>query len=463
MSSGRMSPTKPPPPKPLINSFATPLPLGNEPNFVLFNQANPAIQKSEYKTLKTPQCVLSYVSKIESICTALGTSINNFSERHFEVKEIGDGNLNLVYIVTNTQSKKSVVVKQALPYLRCIGERFPLAKERMHYEILGLREFAKLVPEHVPKIYFADAEMCLMAMEYLDKHVVMRKEMIEGISHPLFADHISTILSKTLFYTSPLFLSSEKRNNLILKFNSNPLRKLTEDFVFTFPYMQHETNNIKPLLKEDAVKIWRDTEFKLAVLNLKELFITDTSTLVHADLHSGSIMLNQDETYVIDFEFAYMGPYGADTGFLLANLLMSWIASLFRGQSNEYSQDLFKMIKTFYRQFEEKFLVLWDTHVASKQSSSLLHSGFLSPEALIVKQKQFMQKIWMQTLGFAGCEMFRRQLGFAGVEDLRGIEDSQSAANAARMALGVGTHLIKNYEKIKTLDEIFALVKEKLL
>lgn len=41
-------------------------------------------------------------------------------------EEIGDGNLNLVFKIYDNRGKSRVVVKQALPYVRCVGESWPL-------------------------------------------------------------------------------------------------------------------------------------------------------------------------------------------------------------------------------------------------------------------------------------------------------------------------------------------------
>ena len=44
-----------------------------------------------------------------------------------EAREVGDGNLNQVFVIENlTDRAQSVVVKQALPYLRVAGESWPL-------------------------------------------------------------------------------------------------------------------------------------------------------------------------------------------------------------------------------------------------------------------------------------------------------------------------------------------------
>ncbi len=50
-----------------------------------------------------------------------------------DISEIGDGNLNFVYIVKN--GEKSIIIKQAVPFLRCVGEEYPLSRIRMSFEI----------------------------------------------------------------------------------------------------------------------------------------------------------------------------------------------------------------------------------------------------------------------------------------------------------------------------------------
>ena len=41
----------------------------------------------------------------------------------WEVKEVGDGNLNLVFVVKSPSG--AVIVKQALPYVRLVGDSWP--------------------------------------------------------------------------------------------------------------------------------------------------------------------------------------------------------------------------------------------------------------------------------------------------------------------------------------------------
>ena len=48
------------------------------------------------------------------------------------MREVGDGNLNLVFIVEGPAG--GVCVKQALPYVRAAGESWPMPLERAFFE-----------------------------------------------------------------------------------------------------------------------------------------------------------------------------------------------------------------------------------------------------------------------------------------------------------------------------------------
>ena len=53
---------------------------------------------------------------------------SSFNE--LDIREIGDGNLNYVYLVKNKKKpNESVALKQAVPFLRIVGESWPLPKE----------------------------------------------------------------------------------------------------------------------------------------------------------------------------------------------------------------------------------------------------------------------------------------------------------------------------------------------
>lgn len=129
---------------------------------------------------------------------------------------MGDGNLNFVYKITNQkQPTETVVLKQAVPYLRCAGETWPLSKERMNFEIMALETHKELHPEGIPDIYHHDKEMSLVIMRNLNRHKILRGEMNQGKIFPQLADHISTFLARTIFRTSDWYLGSHDKKNLL--------------------------------------------------------------------------------------------------------------------------------------------------------------------------------------------------------------------------------------------------------
>jgi 5-methylthioribose kinase len=388
--------------------------------------------------------VCEYVSSIDTITQYLG-------QGKLIAEEIGDGNLNYVYIVKNISTDKSIILKQAVPYLRCVGEEFPLSKERMTYEIRALNEFAKITTNSVPTIYHADEEMSVVAMQYLDEHIILRKGLISSTEYPMFAEHMSSFLANSLFKTSSLYLQSKEKRELIGKFNSNTeLCKITEDFVFTFAFMEHETNNENAKNNDVARELFIDSEFKKSVLSLKYKFMNQTDALLHGDLHTGSIMANESDTYVIDPEFAFVGPFGFDVGALVGNLIASFVSHLVQDENESYRVWVLKSIKDILVMFEDKFLRLWSEH----RYSALRVDGFIDDYYFEDYQKEFMKNILKDTVGFAGCKLARRVFGIAGVEDIRGIEEEEIKASAEKLALDIARELVKGYQQVESVDDI---------
>ncbi len=403
----------------------------------------------EYKELDV-KSVISYLKNVDEV-------MDYFGGDDLEAKEIGDGNLNYVYLVSSISNpKKALIVKQAVPYLRCVGEEFALSRERMTFEIRALLKFKNIVSEFIPKIYHSSEEMSIVVMEYLDSHIILRDGLTSRAKYPNFSEHISTYLANTLFKTSSLCLDSTQKRELVDEFNSNTeLCKLTEDFVFTFAFMQNETNdeeNVKnnPLAK----KLFSDMEFKAKVLDLKYKFMTASDALIHGDLHTGSVMLNEKETFVIDPEFAFVGPFGFDIGALLANLVNNFVHHSIVTKDEEFKTYLLEMIKEILELFNEKFLKLWE----AQSDSALLIDAYIDANTVSRYRKKFLKEILRDSVGYAGCKMARRVFGVAGVAEIRGIEDKVLRSYAEDMALGIAREFLMKYESVESIDDILEII-----
>jgi 5-methylthioribose kinase len=403
----------------------------------------------EYKELDV-NSVLDYLKDIKDV-------MSYFNGDDLLVDEIGDGNLNYVYKISSLQNPElALILKQAVPYLRCVGEEFPLSRSRMTYEIRALQNFYTIFVNFIPKIYHSSEDMSLVVMEFLDNHIIMRKGLIEKTEFKNFSEHISTYLSATLFYTSSLSLESSAKRALIDKFNGNTeLCKLSEDLVFSFAFMNHETNdneNVKNNLL--AEKLFSDTEFKERVLELKYKFMTQSDALLHGDLHTGSIMINEDETYVIDPEFAFVGPFGFDIGALLANLTHNYIYHSVVTKDKEFQAWLLKTIQEVLEKFNSKFLSYWQ----KAHNSALLVEGYLDDSELQNYKNKFMKNILRDSVGFAGCKMARRVFGVAGVEEIRGIEDKSLRFEAEEIVLKIAREFVVKYDKIDSVNDITEII-----
>lgn len=358
--------------------------------------------------------------------------------------EIGDGNLNLVFHIVEELKGKSIIIKQALPYAKVVGESWPLTLKRAKIEADALKIFGQIAPEYVPEVLFTDDVLAVTIMEDLSHLLIARTGFIKGESYPLIAKHLGEYLAKTLFYTSDYGLGPGVKKERVQQFINPELCKITEDLIFTDPFMDADTNEFEDSLRPAVEALWHDEELKFHVNVLKKSFLTEAEALLHGDLHTGSVFASNSETKVIDPEFAFYGPAGFDIGQVFANLLFQVIV-------NEEKRDLFiNHIETVWNVFEEQYTFLWNTE---NKEIAVKTSTFLNYQ---------ISKFFGDTLGFAGCELIRRTIGLAHVADLDGIEDEQTRITAKQKTIELGKILIKQRNEIKDLTSFIATIKERI-
>ncbi|WP_134699851.1 S-methyl-5-thioribose kinase [Ammoniphilus sp. YIM 78166] len=367
-------------------------------------------------------------------------------------REIGDGNLNLVFHIIDRVSGKSIIFKQALPYARVVGESWPLTLDRARIESEALIIQDEICPGSVPKVYHYDKELALTVMEDLSDHVIMRKGLIEGNLYPAFAEHIGSFLAKTLFFTSDYAMGFKEKKERVGQFINPELCKITEDLVFTDPYYDAETNNFNPLIRETVEGIWGNAELRREIGKLKYSFMTDAQALLHGDLHTGSIMVTEQSTKVIDPEFAYYGPMGFDIGAVIANLLLNYAAQEGlkenAAERGSFRAWLLGTATKVWNTFEEEFRRLYKENVKDPVFSA---PGFVD---------DVMAGLLKDTAGFAGCKMMRRVIGLAGVADLNSIQDEKVRAKAEIFALAIGQSLVMERQAVKRIEDVLEIVKK---
>lgn len=406
-----------------------------------------------------PQTVVDYLAGFKKIATTLGGKQSEWQSR-----EVGDGNLNLVFIIEGP--KGAVVVKQALPYVRLVGESWPLPLSRAHFEHLALVEEARWAPDFVPEIYAHDELMALTVMEYLSPHIILRKGLVRGITYPKMAGHLGKFLAQTLFHTSDLYLPAAEKKEKIAQFLTNTaMCKISEDLIFDEPYFNAPMNRNTKEIDDIALEFRRDTELKLAVQDMKWRFQNNAEALLHGDLHTGSVMVTENDTRAIDPEFAFYGPMGFDVGAVLANLFLAYFAQEGHekspGERQKYAKWILQQAETVWQNFADEFAALSAKRNPKNPGGDVLNPRLYddSPDLSANAYIQRMEKIWDDTLGFAGCKMIRRILGLAHVEDFEAIENTEIGARCERKALEFARELLVHREKFKTISDVTKAIK----
>ena len=381
------------------------------------------------------------------------------------VTEVGDGNLNLVFIVKDrTDPNRAVVVKQALPYLRVAGESWPLTRERMRFESQALHLYNDLCPGLAPKVYDDDADMSLIIMEYLGSHQVMRKPLVERKRFPRFVDHITTFLANILFHTSDFCLSGVEKKQMQSRFINAHLNKLQEDFVYTNPYMSSSENKWNPLIDKEVQAVRSDSAIKIEIAEMKEAYMTHAEALIHADLHTGSIMLNENDTRVIDPEFSYFGPMAYDVGALLQNIVLNYLSHFGhtedRAQREEYQEYLLSMIRDIWNEFARKFDALWRANPTGDLMPQRYWDYPGGKEAFSAYRGRTLLRLLREAAGHGGTKFLRRMMGIVNVWDIESVKDPVKRAVAEKAAIRIGCRWLLERRTVNSINDLTRVVEE---
>ncbi|WP_299620562.1 S-methyl-5-thioribose kinase [Pelagibius sp.] len=404
-----------------------------------------------------------YLAGLPAVAARLGGG-----ESDWQVREVGDGNLNLVFIVEGPAG--GVAVKQALPYVRLIGESWPLPLSRAHFEHMALTTEAKHAPGLVPEVLHYDETLALIVMELLQPHIIMRQGMIKAIRYPRFVEAITDFMARTLFFTSDLAQPAAEKKAAVAAFCGNSaLCKITEDLIFTEPYMIAENNRwTSPQLDGIARAFREDAALKVAISRLKVKFLSDTQALIHGDLHTGSVMVTQEDTRVIDPEFAFYGPMGFDIGAIIANLLINYFSQDGHATPEDPREDyqawVLETVEGVWTGFREKFLALWRQGVQSGGAGgdaypAPLFADGASAEALEAERAAYLDRLFADSLGFAAAKMTRRILGLAHNIDLEWIEDPDLRAACETRCLTLARDMMVNTATYTKIEDVTAAAR----
>ena len=251
---------------------------------------------------------------------------------------------------------------------------------------------------------------------------------------------------------------------MVGRFINPELCKITEDFVLTNPYEDHETNIYHDeVTQADKDYLQQDSQLKVAVAEMKYAFMNHSEALLHGDLHIGSIMANVEETYVIDPEFAFFGPIGFDVGAFIGNLFLAYYAHEVRQEilgrePFEYRNWILRTAEETWNQFQAKFEANWVAHEQDAPSSYWNY-----PEGQIgfaLQRQRFLHHIFEDTIGFAACKMMRRIYGLAKVADIAEIPDLKARLEVERNVMRMAKVMVQQRSAFRSIQELTALAQE---
>ncbi|MCT4595304.1 MAG: S-methyl-5-thioribose kinase [Anaeromicrobium sp.] len=363
-------------------------------------------------------------------------------------KEIGDGNLNYIFKIYSVNSEKSIIIKQSGPVAR-ISDEFKLSPDRNRIEYEILKSQSKLAPGLVPEVYNYDPIMNCTAMEDLSDHVIMRTEMINHKQFKQFAHDISTFMVNTLLLTTDVCMDHKAKKDQVKNFINPELCEISEDLVYTEPFTDVNNRNqvFGPNVQWVKDNLYSDEALKLETAKLKFEFMNNAQSLIHGDLHTGSIFIKEDSTKIIDPEFAFYGPMGYDVGNVIANLMFA-LANAHVLDNEKQKKWLEETIVDVIDLFKEKFLKLWDEKAIEYTAK---YKGF---------KEYYLDTVLRDTAAVAGLEGIRRIVGIAHVKDITIIEDEQKRVRAERLCMISGKNFIMRREELKTGRDFLNIMKE---
>lgn len=365
--------------------------------------------------------------------------------------EIGDGNINYVFRVSD-ENGKSIIVKQAGLETR-IKPDLSVSTDRGRIESEILKIQNSYAGGLVPEIYLYDKTMCAMIMQDMIGHTMMRTGLLNHETYPLFADHVTTFMANCLVSTSDIVMDHKTKKQLVGSFINPDLCGITEDLVYTEPYTDCFSRNHVFPPNADFIKkeLYDDNALRLEAAKLKFEFMNNAQALIHGDLHTGSVFINKDHTYFFDPEFAFYGPMGYDIGNVVANLFFAWTngdAEIDdKSKKAEFCNWCLKSIADTIDMFIIKFNKIYDEYVTDTMAKT---KGF---------KEWYLNGILSDTAGIAGIESIRRIVGMANVKDITSIEDEHKRARAEKIVVSLAKDYIVHRSSFKCGEDYLRAIK----
>ncbi|MFL2062350.1 S-methyl-5-thioribose kinase [Latilactobacillus sakei] len=347
-------------------------------------------------------------------------------------KEISDGNINHIFRLE--ADGKTLIVKQSGAEIRTSGRALDRKRSLIEYEILTIQR--ELCGEVIPKVYDYNEAISVIIMEDVSDFRSLRLDLQKKKIYRDFPEEMAQYLAESLLPTTDLVLDRHKKKELVKKFVNIELCDISEDLVLTEPYYNYKDRNIYGEELSDFVteNLYNNSVLKANVGELRNSFMNNAQALLHGDLHSGSIFINETGIQVFDPEFGFYGPIGYDIGNVVGNLVFPYVVGKVRDGSvnSEFTTWLGETIQTI---FDKTFIKMSDKYDKLVELPLYKERQF---------KNQYLDGIQADSLGFAGTEIIRRTVGDSKVLEVTEIDDLKMKNLVWKILVKIGINLVLN-------------------
>lgn len=355
-------------------------------------------------------------------------------------KEIGDGNINYVYRISN--GEKSIILKQAGVHTRSnsSGRILDINRNRREAEVLSY--YGDILPDLAPEIICIDKVMNLFVMEDLKDYFPLRDALMKGQIYHHLQEQITDFLVESTLSTADFFIDSFVKKDNVAKYVNKELCKISEELVFREPFFNVlNENNFSESLNDFVKKnLYENKHLQLEAAKLKCEFMNHSQALIHGDLHTGSIFVKDDCIKIMDPEFAFYGPIGYDVGTVVANFIFAYVYHLVVTNDKNYSSFLYKVIDDIIKLFKDKFITKF---IHDSIDVSVKNDGFI---------EFYLLEILKTSFGICGLEILRRTTGCARVKEIESVTDDDARKKIEYILLNLGIECVTYRDKLSEED-----------
>ena len=256
--------------------------------------------------LQTPfEDVESFLHQIEFF--------SNKKEKITEVTKPGEGNMNVVLRVKT--NLRSFILKQSRPFVQKYKDiKAPIERIEVEHQFYNATANNTSLNQHVPKILKFNKEHHLLILEDLgeceDMTSLYSTDAIDITQLKLLVDIVSNIHKSTDANNYP---------------ENKELRILNHQHIFELPFLENNgfsLNDVQEGLEKLSIPYKKDELLKEKIKIIGDKYLSEGNTLIHGDFYPGSWMSKQEDIYMIDPEFSFLGFAEFDLGVLAAHSIL---------------------------------------------------------------------------------------------------------------------------------------------